>query len=345
MKPRHRICSLVAALALVASTVEAGTLVLSSSFVKQVKNKATLAIHLELDTHLTSPHRVGRSGDDGDIHMAGRADEVQLPLVAEIMNAGLSPQSGSVDEMNSASSGQIVQLTGVWRIWFEHPSSGDQVQGGPVDVPANSNPNHVFEIHPITNFGDQDIGDSSLVPIANDQNSYQAYTAQVAFGAYEKLRATISVSDTSVSITSPKAEYNYAEFIIELAGQPQLASQGDPNDNGIFVLANVYDVSNPEEPVTADVRRMVFVENTEPARQVQALGKGGRLHVLGVPRLNLAEVDAVGAGNSVDTLLPYEMIIVAILPDSSAVSGPAMTPNKAQPKKVVGKHGTGKPGE
>jgi hypothetical protein len=332
------VCSVIAVLALFASWLQAETLTLSSSFVKQVKNKATFPIHLELDAHLTSPHRIGRSGDDGDIHMAGRADEVQLSMVAEILNAGLSPQTGSVDAMNQAGSGQIVPVTGVWRIWFEHPSPGDQVQGDPVDVPANSNPDHVFEIHPITNFGGQDIADSSLVPIANDQNTYQAYPAHVAFAAYEKLKATISVSDSSVSITSGKAGYNYAEFIIELTGQPQIASQADPSDNGIFVLANVYDMDDPEQPVTADVRRMVFVENTEPAKQLQALSKGGRLHVLGVPRVNLAEVDAMGTGASVDTLLPYEMIIVAILPDSNAASGPAVAASKRQPSKAPKRH-------
>jgi hypothetical protein len=327
----RRICTFVAALTLFASLLQAETLTLSSSFVKQVKNKATLPIHLELDAHLTTPHAISKSGDDGDIHMAGRADEVQLPMVAEIMNAGLTPQAGSVTAMNQASTGQIIPITGVWRIWFEHPSPGDQVQGDAVDVPVNSNPDHVFEIHPITNFGGQDIADSSLIPIANDQSTYQAYPAHVAFAAYEKLKATISGSDTSVSITSTKAGYNYAEFIIELAGQPQLASQADPNDNGIFVLANVYDVDDPEQAVTADVRRMVFVENTEPAKQVQALSKGGRMHVLGIPRVNLAEVDAIATGGSVDTVLPYEMIIVGILSDSEASSGAPAPASKHQP--------------
>jgi hypothetical protein len=338
MRTGRRICSFVAALALFASTLQAETLTLSSTFVKQVKNKATFPIHLELDAHLTSPHRIGRSGDDGDIHMAGRADEVRLPMVAEIMNAGLAPQAASVDDMNNTSSGQIVPVTGVWRIWFEHPSPGDQVQGDPVDVPANSNPDHVFEVHPITNFDSQEIADSSLVHIAKGQKTYEAYPALTAFPAYDKLTATISASGTAVSIAAEKAGYNYAEFIIELAGQPQLASQSDPNDNGIFVLANVYDLSDPETPVTTDVRRMVFVENTEPAKQVLALPKGGRLHVLGVPRVNLAEVDALGRVDSVDIPLPYEMIIVAVFPDSITSSEPATATGNRSPSKKPKKH-------
>jgi hypothetical protein len=318
----RKISSFLAVLTLLPSTLQAETLTLSSSFVKQVKNKATVPIHLELDAHLTSPHTIGKGGDDGDIHMAGRADEVQLPMVAEIMNAGLPPEAGSVKIMNQTSSGQIVPVTGVWRIWFEHPSSGDQVQGDSVDVPTNSNPDHVFEIHPITNFDGQDIADSSLIPIAKGQKTYDAYPAHIAFATYEKLKATISASDTAVSITAGKVGYNYTEFVIELAGQPQFASKTDPSDNGIFVLANIYDTDDPEEPVTSDPRRMVFVENTEPAKQLLAKPEGGRMHVLGIPRVNLAEVDAAATSDPVDTLLPYEMIIVAVLPDSDAASQP-----------------------
>ncbi len=310
MKTARKTTALISALLLLSSTLPAETLTLSADFVNQNKNRATMTVQFELDAHLTSPHRIVRDGDDGDVHMAGRAPEVQLPMVVEIMNAGLDAQSASVDLMNQTPSGQTVPMAGVWRIWFEHPSPGDQTQGDPVDVPANSNPDHVFEIHPITSFGGQDIADSSLIPIADpsDGHAYEAYPANTAFTAYEKLQATVSVSDTSVSITAKKAGYNYAEFVLEPAGQPQRG------DNGIFVLANVYDLSDPENPVTDSPRRMVFVDNTEPAKQLMST-PGQRLHVLGIPRVSLAEVAAV-SGSRVDMALPYEMIIVAVFPDS-----------------------------
>jgi hypothetical protein len=312
--------SIALSIFLLASELYPETLNLSPDFVSRCKNRATISIQFELDAHLTSPHAIGRSGDDGDIHMAGRAPEVQLPMVAEIMNAGQDPESESVRLMNNTGAGQTVPLTGVWRIWFEHPSAGDQTQGENVDVPANSNPDHVFEIHPITNFDGQDIADASLVPITapSDGHAYDAYPASVAFAAYEKLQATVSVSDSAISITAKKAGYNYTEFLLEPAGTPQ------PGDDGILVLANVYDVSDPEYPVTASPHRMVFVSNTEPAKQLQNLPPGQRLHVLGIPRVNLAEVAAV-SGDSVDMPLPYEMIVVAVFPDSqNASAGPAL---------------------
>jgi hypothetical protein len=332
MQTWRKICSLMATLTVFSSTLQAGTLTLSADFVKRVKNTATLPIQFHLDAHLNKAHVIGKGGDDGDIHMAGRADEVRLPMVAEIMNAGVKPQTTSVSEINQTSPGQILPVTGAWRIWFEHPSPGDQIQGDDVPVPANSNPDHVFEIHPITEFDKNDIGNSSLVNIVKGGKTYAAYPAHVAFAAYEKLKATISFANNSITITSPRTGYNYSEFIIELAGQ---ASKGD---NGYFALANVYDVDDQEESVTADVRRMVFVENTDPADQVQKLPKGGRLHVLGIPRVNLAEVETIATGDAVDTLLPYEMIVVAVLPDTDVASEPPADgkPEAATPKKQSG---------
>jgi len=331
MQTWRKVCSMMATLAVFSSTLQAGTLTLSADFVKQVKNTATMPIQFHLDAHLKKAHVIGKGGDEGEIHSAGPADQVRLPMVAEIRNAGVKPRTTSVDEINGTTPGQILPVTGAWRIWFEHPSPGDQIQGDDVPVPANSNPDHVFEIHPITEFDKNDIGNSSLVNIVNGGKTYAAYPAHVAFAAYEKLKATISAADNSITITSPRTGYNYAEFIIELAGQ---ATKGD---NGYFVLANVYDVDDPEEPVTADVRRMVFVENTDPAEQLQKRPKE-RLHVLGIPRVNLAEVEAIATGDAVDTLLPYEMIIVAVLPDTDEASEPATADDKPvrPPKKSSG---------
>jgi hypothetical protein len=42
------------------------------------------------------------------------------------------------------------------------------------------------------------------------------------------------------------------------------------------------------------------------------------MHVLGIPRVNLAEVAAIQPGKAVDLPLPYEMIIVAVLPDEES---------------------------
>lgn len=332
MRAFRRSISLLCIVLLIGSLAPAETLNLSPDFVNRNMNRATISIQFELDAHLRAPHPISSSGDDGDVHMAGRAPEVQLPMVAEIMNAGLDAQSACLTLMNQTSSGQTIPITGVWRIWFEHPSPGDQTQGDEVDVPSTSNPDHVFEIHPITRFGPNDIAVSSFVPIdqrdsetPSTKEDYSAYPAAKAFGSYESLKSTITVSDTVVSITAKKAGYNYAEFMI------QPVDQVLAGDDGTFVRANVYDVSDPENPVTAAPRRMVFVAGTQPELAIKALAPGQMLHVLGIPRVNLAEVAAL-SGSDIDTPLPYEMIIVAVF-SSGAGAGNKNVPPTRRPSR------------
>jgi hypothetical protein len=284
----------------------ASTVVLSTAFVETVKNKATLQLGFEVDIH-RGPHGIGEGGADGDIHMAGRSDAVRLPLVAEIVNARLEKPSSKVLEQTV--SGSIVEMEGVWRLWFEHPSKTDMVQGTRVEKPTGSNPNHVFEIHPITQFATGKLLDS-FVPIVNSKGKkYAAYSGKDAFRAYEALKSTVKVTNSAVTITSSRTVYNYAEFEIELAGK------WVPASGGYFVLANVFDLSDEENPLTSNVRRMVFVKGTQPADALLKAEKNSRLHVLGIPRVNLAEVAAVKPGSLVKMNLPYEMIIVAVFPD------------------------------
>jgi hypothetical protein len=233
--------------------------------------------------------------------MAGRAEEVGLPLVVEIMNAGAAAQSAVLNDAEADAGGPPVRVSGAWRVWFEHPG-GDQLQGEDVPVPQDTNPDHVFEIHPVSKFA----GDSALqsfVPIPG----YKPYDAETAFSHYEKLTASIQSTATSTTIQSPKVGYNYAEFLIELAGDP-----APSDDGGFLVLAQV--LADDEEVVTSGLRRMAFAPNTQAAQHVSGLHQGDRMHVLGIPRVNLERVSFLTArhpGETFQAQLPYEMIIVA----------------------------------
>ena len=280
------------------------SLALKKSFVEKIKNKATVSTSLNVDAHPNSPHAIKSSGDDGDIHMAGRDNIFKLPLVAEIINARL--EDAAMKLLKSSSPSQPIDVTGVWRIWFEHLGSKDQIQGQPVPAPATSNPDHLCEIHPITKFGSVDVLNSFV-----EIKGYLAYNAGKAFPFYDQIDATIKASNTAITIRSNQSKFNYTEFVIELAGKPK-----DVGD-GVMVLAQVFDKDDEEEPAAAALRRMVFVKGTPPANKILSLAKGDRLHVLGIPRVNLAEVSAIATKNGtkeVDVKLPYEMIVVAILP-------------------------------
>jgi hypothetical protein len=288
------------------------TVALTKGFVKKYKDKATIPTTFNIDKHHNSANPIGSGSDDGDIHIAGRDSVVRLPMVAEIING--AKETSALDFLLQSTAGEEVPLIGVWRLWFEHPGSEDQIQGEEVPKPKNTNPDHIFEFHPVVKFGEFDVL-NSFVPIEDEEAEFRGYSAAKAFDAYEKRPGTITKSKTAIMITSNKAGFNYAEFQMRLTGKPK-----DVGD-GYMVFANVYDANakKNDDPVVEESRRMVFVKGSKPADVVKNLKKGDKLHVLGIPRVNLNLVYAIATGLEGDEEysegLPYEMIIVAILKD------------------------------
>lgn len=290
------------------------TLALNQGFVKTYKDKATITTKFHVDAHPKREHDIGEGSNDGDIHMGGRDNVILLPLVAEIVNAKM--EADTKQFLLHTTKGQEVDVTGMWRIWFEHPPTGEnQVQGQNVPPPEDSNPDHVFELHPLTDFAGFNCLDSFL-PIIDNTSSppkkFKAYDASIAFPYYEAREATIQKSDTAIMITSRKAVYNYVDFVMKLAGKPK-----DVGD-GYIVPAKIFAAGDTDDPIVGINRRMIFAKGSPPADAVRDLVKGDFLHVLGIPRVNLNKVFAIASnlddGEEYSDALPYEMIIVAILP-------------------------------
>ena len=311
MFKRLRILLLVALLVASPLTAFADiTISLTRGFVKKNKDRATISTSFEVDKFHKKPNRIGTGSEDGDVHIAGRDTVVRLPMVAEILNGKLEKDTFSF--LLGMSEGQSVPLTGVWRLWFEHPGSEDQIMGGEVAVPDDTNPDHVFEFHPVTKFGNFDCRDS-LIPIVDQLKEFRGHPADKAFASYEQRPGTISKTNNGIMITSNKAGFNYVEFEMKLTGNPKEVS------DGFIVLANVFSPGDDEgEPLTEQPRRMIFVKGSPPGDTIATMKKGDTLHVLGIPRVNLNEVLAIADGlPGHDEFafggLPYEMIIVAVL--------------------------------
>src|SRR2546421_376739 len=101
---------------------------LKNEFIEQYKDTATIAVSFVVDKAHKKPNPATK---DADLHVAGRADEVGLAIVAEIMNA--ATQKPAVDAIHAAEgSGHAIPLTGVWRIWCEHCGDVQQNQGKPL---------------------------------------------------------------------------------------------------------------------------------------------------------------------------------------------------------------------
>lgn len=298
---------LLLALFLICATPHAGhaeiSLTLKQSFITKYKDRATIEAQCTVDK---TKGKANPASKDGDMHIAVRCpDEIKLPLVAEIMNAKAFPETVA-QTIEDERSQTKVRIAGAWRIWNEHSGDESFVQGRPVTRAVNTNPDHVFEIHPVSFYGDMDLR-ASFHPI----EGYKTKDTEQAFSNYENKRSSISYNHRykTVTITSNGLGYNYVDFQMELNERPLKIS------DGFFAMARVRDW---EGHLLHRKRRMVFVEGTPPADAVKNLDAGDCLRVLGMPRLNLAlvnyRVNQARKGNKRPLAwnLPYELIIVGV---------------------------------
>jgi hypothetical protein len=291
-------------LLIIAPLANAQTLVLQRSFIEKYKNRATIDATFIVDHAHPRPNRPAK---DGDLHASGRSEEIGLPMVSEVMNA--ADQSTVLKAIHDNEvTHAAMPISGAWRIWFEHPSTTQpQVQFDNVPPAGNTNPDHCFEIHPITQYAGNSILDS-----LHEISGYTPKDAESAFGRYEKLSAAFDIDSQTVTITSKKVGFNYVEFTAQLAGKPESLDNNDAGtSDGQVVLANV--MNNAGDEVSVDNVRLIFTAGTQPADELAKAVDGATLEFLALPRVDLNAISAfieAGGSGTVVRKLPYEMIVV-----------------------------------
>jgi hypothetical protein len=301
--PAHRLSRDVAETALAdESNAKLKRITLRNNFIEKHKNRVTISTPFRV---VFAAKKIHRPEEDGDLHVAGLADEVGLPCVAELMNA--RDFQGVVETMHDLEESQEpVPVTGAWRLWCEHPGKFPHIQDDVIPPYKNTNPDHVFEIHPLTQVGNFKVL-SSFKPIPG----YTTKKAKTAFEVYESLSCTIvpDPEHQTTTILTPGVGYNYVEFKLRLEEDDQFVTF-----DGRIVRCTALALDGTE---VANNRRMVFVKNTPPEKAVKGLHKGDELHVLGIPRIDLAVVswrarNADVRPEALHWLLPYEIIVVGV---------------------------------
>jgi len=298
---KFAICAIVFVVVLLARSAALADvhITLQNDFIQKYMNSVTISVRA-YEVDFTRKHQPAA---DGDMHVAGRSDEIGLATVAEVMNVQDYPAAANLID-NAIGQGTI-GVSGVWRFWCEHSGGKDQVQNAPVPQFANSNPDHVFEIHPVTQ-----VGNVSLEKSLKDIQGYTAKDAGAAFAKYQAANSEITLDDTTTTIRSPVIGYNYVDFwVLPVSGSQQTT------DGGTWVYATVYDSG---DNVLVRKLRMLFVAGSDEEAAIKALSQGEKLHVLGIPRIDLALVwyRRIHAINNPDILtwhLPYEMVIVGLI--------------------------------
>jgi hypothetical protein len=302
---------IIAGLALASSIAHAEiTITLKNSFIERYQNRATIETTYTVDKAHPKPNAPSK---DGDMHIAGRAPEIGLASVAEIMNAASTPKAVKLIK-SAESSGNPVRITGAWRLWNEHAGSAAHSQLEEPEPATSTNPDHAFEIHPVTSVGNESTA-GTLRPIAG----FKPKEASDAFTRYENVRSRLIPEGDTTTIITSSVGYNYVNFQMQLSETPR-----DVED-GKMAFAQVRDYQGE---LVVRSRRMVFVKDSPPEKLVRNLKPGSCRRVLGIPRIDLALV-AWRVANyhepkwvKMDVLnwnLPYEIIVVGVYPGKCAV--------------------------
>ncbi len=268
------------------------------SFIERYKNRVTVDTTFRVDEawqHPNPPYM------DGDFHFSGRTRQVGLPTVGEVVSAAYEKEAMDLVQA-AAKTGRPLKISGVWRLWPEHAGTAEEEQGEKLHQLESANPDHVFEMHPVTR-----IGGISLLGSFHAVKGFSPGNADTVFKLYQGVPCRLRVKSKTVSIVTRKGLYNDVEFIMEIADAPQTVVA-----DGRFVTASVRDLKGN---LLVKRLRMVFMKNTPPEEVVKNLKRGDRLHVYGIPRIDFAEISRRIAkyhenpGLLMENL-PYEIIII-----------------------------------
>jgi hypothetical protein len=281
------------------------TVTLDNNFIETFKRRATIEGSFTVEAAHHNPKSIT---EDGDMHIAGSCPEVGLPLVAEIMNARKYTGPGGAIELLrqlDANNG-TTNITGVWRLWFEHPGSTNQVQfaNNPITGPHPTNPDHVFEIHPVTQFGQFPLLDS-LVPIQQGNREFSYKVAADAFALFRNKDFEIEPAGDTTKITTTGLGQNYVKFKVK-----KLPASTFEVQDGTFMYVSVYAMTGS---LIKRKVRIVMPAGTPPQAALRNASQSQKVTVIGMPRISLSLVSyRRDHPETWNWKLPYEMVIVAI---------------------------------
>ena len=283
---RYLTC-LLSSIIICSTAFSQSSITLRKSFVDSFQYRAT--IDCEYDVWYTH-HAAKPAAEDGDIHFSGYDKRIGMPTVAEILNAKDQDEAiGLIIEHEGKGNADnpLLTMTGVWRLWPEHMGSGASfVQGMKLSKTKiqskKTNPDHVFEIHPMTSIGDIDLLSSF--------HNIPGYTPKDWRDVNDQLRAksfVIKSTANNITFTTKQVGFNYIDLWIRIDSLPEI---GD----GAYAYCRTFDSDfdpeqdNIEAKTVTDKTRIVLVKGTGAYDEAMEKGVGGFMHILGTPRLNLS---------------------------------------------------------
>ncbi|MBC8138682.1 MAG: hypothetical protein H8F28_22610 [Fibrella sp.] len=272
---------------------------------------------------------------DGEAHIGGvtldpaTEQDFGFATVAELLQAGkYNGRNRLLAYLRARVGGDPIAVSGVWRFWSEHGrdlnAQGEaRFEQGIYPPPSAwskpSNPNHIFEIHPLTSLT---LADGVVINLRDDFVFQEGYAAlgdekrtHRAFRLFPKIDCKITVLGDLIKIVSTPHHYNFLQFKARITAPPISAIDGS------FWTADVFD-QNGAGLITGGVAtstplargvRLAVTGGTPVAQSFASVTPGQTVKLVAFPRVNLEAVqriaDGLPNGATFEGQLPYELIV------------------------------------
>jgi len=281
---------------------------LRESLLHGQRARVTATITAQIDQLGTRAHRLE---EDCDLHVPLRSQDIRVPLLGEVKNAcSEKPAGTSLAFWSQRIAQEIgtgpVSVTGVFRIWLEHPPPGNQVQSEAAPLPPypHSNPDHQVELHPILQIASLDFRDHVKL-IEEGEWYYEGYGPPELRTV---LRRRLTVQRIQVQgqpfirIRGAKTGWNHWN----LRGRVMQTAQ--PLADGLILRL---DILRGNQVVPEALRvPAVAVAGTVAGTKVQALSFGDIIEFQAMGRLHLPTVLDQAGADAQEIPLPLEFVLL-----------------------------------
>lgn len=286
---------------------------LRQSLLEAQRDRVTVTVTAVVD-HIGD--RAHPLSEDCDLHVPLRSREIRVAFIGELKNACSEKPQGTTqafwsERIYEETHGRAAQITGVFRIWLEHPPSGTTVQSEAEPVPwyPHSNPDHQVELHPLVRVGSLDFT-GHIKRITQGGN---AYTGSGATRLPTIINKTLTIQritnqgESYVRIRGTKTGYNHWNLRARIVGTSEALSDGTRIRldilNGNQVVSGALGVS------------AVAVAGTVAAANLQSLAGGDVVRFQALIRIHLPTIlDELDTAEQ-QISLPFEFVLLDIEPD------------------------------
>ncbi len=286
----------------------AAELWLRESLVKKHAKDILVTIRAIPD-HIGKRARPIKTGCDLDVPL--RSEDITVPTIGRIQNAcsypgGVTPDYWSKKLMTLE--GQSMEVEGVLRIWLEHTPKGGKKQCECDELPryANSNPDHMVELHPLTR-----LGSASFLPMTREiRKDGTPYVSNLGGKLPSTLgRKKIAVrrvnreGEAYIAIKGPRTGYSHWTILAVVMSIAEKRRGGHA-----FDVAVIHRDGFMKRNLSA-----LTIEGTPADDGVETLQVNDEVVLFGIVRLDLALIERK-AGQAWRTIpMPYELIVLDIM--------------------------------